>query len=362
LAPAPVIAVAPAPTRAAQVITTIAGTGEEALNLAEGDAAEVHIGQPFGVEVGPDGGLYIAEVSNHRVLRLDLRAGRVRVVGGTGKRGGGGNGGPALEASLDEPYEVRFGAGSGTGAGSDMYIVEMAGAVVRRVDARTGRLHPVAGSGKAGFAGDGGPAVKAALRSPHSIALDGRGALYIADIGNHRVRRVDLRAGAIDTIAGNGEATLPRDGAAARGGPLLAPRALAVRGTSLWIALREGHSIWKLDLESGRLEHAAGSGRPGYGDGPAKEAAFNGPKGIAWGPRGDLFIADTENHAIRRLDPDSGLVSTVAGSGPEGRGFGGDGGPPSRARLDRPHGVAVDGEGTLYIGDSENHRVRRVAP
>jgi streptogramin lyase len=341
---------------AAPSIETIAGSGRAEPAAREGVALSFSIDQPFGVEIGPGGHLHICEMARHRLLRLDLASGRIDVAAGSGRKGREGDGGPATAASLDEPYEVRFDSGGNT------YIVEMKGAVVRKVDARTGLIRTIAGTGEHGFSGDGGPAVKARLSSPHSIALDGAGGLYIADIGNHRIRRVDLETGLIETVAGNGEKELPREGTAATGRPMLGPRALAVSGGALWIALREGHSIWRMDLKTRRLERIAGTGKPGHRDGPARDATFNGPKGIAVGPKGDLWVADTENHAIRRIDIRGGVVTTVAGAGPASRGFAGDGGPAVQAKLDRPHGVAVGPDGAVYIGDSENGRVRRIVP
>jgi DNA-binding beta-propeller fold protein YncE len=338
-------------------IATIAGTGEPGDNGAAGEALKTNIGEPFGVEVGPDGALYITEVRNHRVRRLDLKSGRLTTVAGCGRMGYSGDGGPAGEAELNQPYEVRF------DSAGNMFFVEMMNHLVRRVDAKTGVISTVAGTGERGYGGDGGPAVKAKFAQPHSIALDGRGGLYVADIGNHRIRRIDLATGLIDTIAGTGEKTLPVDGQVAKGKPLLGPRALSIAGNVMWIALREGHSVWKLDLGKGTLHHIAGTGKRGFsGDGsPALEATFDGPKGIALDPQGEaVYVVDTENQAIRRIDIASGKIETVAGSGPQARGYGGDGGNATVAKMDRPHGVCVGPDGAVYIGDTNNHRVRRV--
>lgn len=334
-----------APTPTAARIDTVAGNG---------DASDV--GQPFGLEFGPDGDLYVCEVENHRIRRWNLPTGQSQLVAGTGEKGYRGDGGPAAKAQLNEPYEVRF------DAAGNVFFVEMQNHIVRRIDAATGTISTVAGAGSPGYNGDEGPATTIQLHNPHSIALDDQDRLYIADIGNHRIRRVDLRRGTLDTIAGNGERKLPHDGQLARGNPLLGPRALFVAGRTLWIALREGHSVWKMDLDAGRLAHVAGTGRQGYtGDnGPALEATFNGPKGIALSPAGDVYIVDTENQVIRRLDLPNGLVATVAGAGPKARGYGGDGGPATTAQMDRPHGICIGPDGALYIGDSNNHRVRRV--
>jgi sugar lactone lactonase YvrE len=239
-----------------------------------------------------------------------------------------------------------------------MYFVDMQAAVVRKV-APDGTITSIAGTaGLHGFAGDGGPAAGARLDHPHSIALDARGSLYIADIGNHRIRRVDLETGAMETIAGNGEKKLPRDGERARDAAVLGPRALWISGRTLWVALREGNSVWALDLDSNRWRHVAGSGERGFRDGGRLEARFDGPKGIAGDASGMLYVADTENQAIRRVDSRTGEVTTIAGSGPGGRGFGGDGEDARAARFGRPHGIAVGPDGTIYVADTENHRVR----
>ncbi len=338
------------------LIDTVAGSGEAKLNAERGPALDFAVGQPFGVEWGPDGALYICEVENHRVLRLDTEKGEITTVAGAGRIGYAGDGGPATEALLNEPYEVRFAAGA-------MFFVEMKNHLVRRVDLETGVISTVAGTGKPGFSGDGGPAVKAQLAQPHSIVLDDTGKLlYIADIGNHRIRRVNLENGEIETIAGTGEKQLPVDGATASGRSVLGPRALYRRGDSLWVALREGHSVWKLDLAADRWLHLAGSGKRGYGGdgGPARAAQFDGPKGITVDEAGNIFVVDTENQVIRRIDSGTGEISTLAGAGPRARGFGGDGGPAVEAKMDRPHGIGLDPRGNVYIGDSNNHRVRRV--
>jgi streptogramin lyase len=341
-----------------RTITTVAGSGRGESGPAEGSADAVNINQPFGLEFGPDGALYICGVGHHRIFRFDMKAGKVTNFAGTGKKGAGGDGGPATAAALAEPYELRF------DKAGNLYFVEMVGAVVRKVDARTGVITTVAGTGKVGFAGDGGPAVKAEFRQPHSIALDDAGNLYIADIGNHRIRRVDAGTGVIDTIAGNGEKKLPEDGAVATGKPMVGPRALFIAGGTLWIALREGHSVWKMDLAGRKLTHVAGTGKVGHADGPGKTATFNGPKGIAVGPDGAVFVVDTENQVIRRIDPKTFAVTTTAGAGIKARGFGGDGGPATGpgCKMDRPHGICVGADGSLYIGDSNNHRVRKVGP
>ena len=208
-------------TPPAKTVDTLAGTGVSGSAGDGGPGDEAQVGNPFGVVIGPDDALYICEVDTHRVRRLDLKTNVISTVVGSGRKGYSGDGGPALEADLNEPYEIRF------AANGDMYFVEMRNSIVRKVDAATGTISTVAGTGEAGYSGDGGPAVEARLHDPHSIELDGQGSLYIADIGNHRVRQVDLATGVISTLAGTGEQAPTPDGATLEGTPLNGPRAIA---------------------------------------------------------------------------------------------------------------------------------------
>lgn len=314
--------------------------------------AKGEVNNPYGLAIGPDGALYICEIGNHRVSRLDLKTRKLTVVAGTGQPGYAGDGGPAVNAMLNEPYELRF------DRAGNLYFVEMKNHLVRRVDRKTGLIATIAGTGQPGYLGDGSPAAKAQLRSPHSIAFDPQGRLLICDIGNHRVRRVDLRTGIIELYAGTGERKPTPDGAPRVGTPLNGPRAIDLdRDGNLYLALREGNAVYRIDARTDRITHVAGTGEKGYtGDGgPAREARLSGPKGIAWSPDGSLYIADTESHTIRRIDLKTGVITTAAGTGERG---GGPDGDPLRCGLARPHGVFVDRKGRLYIGDSEAHAVR----
>jgi len=335
-------------------VVTIAGTGRDASTGDGGSAREAAVGGPFGLTIGPDGALYVCETTGQRIRRIDLGTGVVSTVAGTGELGYSGDGGPATAAALNEPYEVRF------DRGGDMVFVEMKNHVVRKVDSETGTISTVAGTGAAGFSGDGGPATAATMKQPHSICFDDAGRLYICDIGNHRVRRVDPATGVIETCAGTGERKPTQDGAAVAGTPLDGPRALAPDGRGgLILALREGNAVYRIDLAAGTLHHLAGTGKSGYaGDGgDAKRAQLAGPKGVAVGPDGTIYLADTESHTIRAIDPATNVIRTLVGTGKAGDGPDGD---ELHCRLDRPHGIEVGRDGTVYIGDSDNHRVRVV--
>lgn len=336
---------------AAEVVT-VAGTGKKEFSGDGGLARDAGAGEPYGLTIGPDGALYFCDIAFHVIRRVD-KEGRISTVAGSGKKGYAGDGGPATQALLGEPYEIKFDA-DGT-----MYFVEMVNNLVRKVD-KAGMISTVAGTGKSGFSGDGGAAREATFNKPHSIALDGRGALFICDIGNHRVRRVDLKTGIVTTFTGTGEKSVLKDGSSFLNAAVSGPRAIdfASAGDAI-LALREGNSVYRLDLAKQQFAHLAGTGKQGYtGDGgPARSATLSGPKGVAIAPNGDIFLADTESHTVRVLRQSNAIIETVVG---DGKKHDGPDGNPTSCGLARPHGVCVDSAGNVFIGDSENYRVRKL--
>jgi streptogramin lyase len=297
-------------------------------------------------------------MGNHAIRRIRTD-GTIETIAGCGEKGYSGDGGPAREARLNEPYEVRF------GSRGELVFVEMQNHVVRMVDPRSGTISTLAGTGEEGFTGDGGPATAARMNQPHSIQYGRDGALYICDIGNHRVRRIDPATGTIDTFCGNGERDPTPDGAAAAPGtPLNGPRALDIDAKGdLWLALREGNAVYRIDMAAKRLHHVAGTGKPGFtgNGGPARDAELSGPKGISVAPDGNVYLADTESHSIRFIDLSVSppVLRLLAGTGEAGDGPDGE---ALRCRFARPHGIFVDRDESVLVGDSENHRVRIIRP
>ena len=331
-------------------VGTFAGTGQAGRSGDGGPATAAQINNQFGVVRGPDGAIYFCEYDGHLVRRVG-KDGVITTVAGTGAAGYAN--GPALKASFNKPHEIRF------DARGDLYVADMVNHAIRKIDLKTGLVSTFAGTGAAGYGGDGGPAVEATLKQPHSIQFGPGGDLYICDIGNHVIRRVDP-SGKISTFAGTGKAGPTPDGAPIQGTPLNGPRSLDFDAQGrLWLATREGNQVFRLDLKEGRIHHAAGTGKKGFtgNGGPAREATLSGPKGIAVGPDGDVFLVDTESHSIRKIDAKTGRLELVIGTGEKGDG---PDGPPAACRLARPHGIWADPDGTLFVGDSENHRVRRL--
>ncbi len=332
-------------------IESIAGTGKQGSGGDGGPALKAELDNPFGVTRGPDGALYFCEYTGQKIRRIG-KDGTLTTIAGTGKTGYTGDGGPATEGTFNKPHEIRF------DKAGDLFIVDMGNNAVRKIDRKTGILSTMAGTGQPGYSGDGGLAIEAQLKEPHSIQFGPDGMLYICDIGNHVIRRVDLSTGQISTFAGTGKAGPTPDGAPIVGTPLKGPRSIDFdQQGNLWLATREGNQVFRLDLAAGIIHHVAGTGEKGFSGngGPAKDATLSGPKGIAVDADGNVWLADTESHSIRRINAQTGNLELIAGTGERGDGPVGD---PLHCGMARPHGIYVDADGGIYIGDSEAHRVR----
>ena len=337
------------------IITTAVGTGEPGFAGDGGPADRARLNGPFDIGFDTAGNLYFSDTFNHRIRRVDARTGIISTVAGSGEAGYAGDGGPATLARLNEPYGIAI------DKMANVYIADRHNHCVRRVDGASGVITTLAGNGSAEFGGDGGPAARAGMVEPNGLALDpAQGRLFVADVAGNRVRVVDLAAGTIATFAGTGEAKHSGDGGPAAAAGIHGARAVKVAaGGVVYILERQGSTLRVVDPRTGIITTLAGTGALGYsGDGgPTLAAVFNAPKELAIDRRGNLLIVDTENHAIREIDLAGGTVVTLAGGRKGGEG---DGGPATAAGLDRPHGAAVAADGSIYIGDTNNHRIRKL--
>jgi sugar lactone lactonase YvrE len=302
--------------------------------------------EPFGMDF-LDGQLVLTEFGGHRVVQIDA-AGKATTLAGAGKAGSADGVGTA--AQFNAPHNLVV-APDGM-----IYVADTSNHRVRKLDPKTGTVTTIAGSAK-GTGGDGGPAKDARFDQAYHVALDAAAKnLYVCDLGNRRIRKIDLATNVITTVAGNGTKGVPKDGSVATDAPLVDPRAMTLdKAGRLWILERGGHALRV--VEDGKIRTVAGTGEKGYsGDGgPAVKATMNGPKFLWIDPTGDVLIADTENHVIRKYVVKDGTIVRVAGTGKKGKD--GVGGPANQVQLSRPHGVAIGADGTMYISDSDNGRL-----
>jgi sugar lactone lactonase YvrE len=319
------------------LLTTIAAAELRVEPFIDGSKKSSPLNTPFGIEFDGAGHAYIVELDGGRIHKR-TRDGALSVISGDGSKSYKGDGGPAKDATYNGMHNLAV-----TPAG-DLYIADTWNNVIRRIDHKTGLVSTIAGTGEKGFAGDGGPAVKAKFSGTFCVALSpGRDKLIITDLGNKRVRLVDLATGLVDTVAGNGKGGVPKEGAMAKESPLADPRAAVMDSKgNLYILERGGHAL-RVVSPDGRIQTVAGAtGKAGKQDGPAGQSTLNGPKHLCVDRDDHILIADAENHLIRRYDAKTGLLSTLPITG-----------------LARPHGVTVTADGTLYVVDSYNHRVLR---
>lgn len=337
------------------LIGTVAGVGAFPASAAGGHPA----GEPFEpdpLEDDPLGGPKSWEPVQYTQSR-DL-SGTVRFVVGTAPKTGRfhGDGGPAVRAALNFPSAVAV------DEDGSLYIADTMNHRVRRVDARTGAISTVAGTGQRRFSGDGGPAASAALNEPAALAMGGKGRLYIADQSNNRVRELDLSTGIMTTVAGTGEAAYTGDGMPATEAALAGPSGLSVGpDRALYIADTFNGRIRRVDPDTGLISTVVGDGGDYRYDGQPNElsTSLSRPYGIALDRHGHILITDSDSHLIRRWDRSRKIITRVAGSGVAQ--FGGDGGSPLACSLNYPFGVAVDPQGNIYIADTFNHRIRMIA-
>ena len=333
-----------------EIVTTVAGNGEACENPGGDFATSVSLCSPLGISVDIMGNIYFADSKRDRIRKVSP-TGLISTVAGKGSSGYSGDGGPAVLATLNRP------GGTAIDSQGNLYISEIYGNRIRKVDP-TGIITTVAGTGTAGYNGDGGPATSAQISTPQGIAVDAAGSLFIADAGNHRIRRVDA-AGKISTVAGTGLSGYNGDGRLATSAQLANPQGVALDAEgNLFIADYHNNRVRKV-TPAGTISTIAGDGTAGFGgdDGLATMAQLSGPQSVAIDAAGSLFITDYFNNRIRKVDLE-GIISTIIGT--DSSGYSGDGGPAISAMVYNPLDVAVDANGSLYFADYGNNRVREI--
>jgi len=379
-------------------ISTVAGTGSHGFSGDGGLAINAELNKPNGVFIDPSGSIFIADTDNHCIRKVDAASGNISTVAGKGGTGGWSpNGGVATNTKLDRPRGVFV------DAAGDIFIADTDSCRIRKVDVATGNILGVAGDGFCNYGGDGGPANSAKLNKPRGVFVDAAGNVFIADTENHRIRVVDGATGDIDTLAGTGTAGYSGDGGLATNAQLDSPRGVYLNGAgemiiadtsnsclrevdlggmistitgtgapvldhprqlamdatgNVYIADTDNERVRKLDT-SGWITTVAGTGSGGYnGDGiPATTAELKKPRGVGVAPSGNIYIADRDNHRIRMVEAATGMITTYAGTGSGGNN--GDAGWATALELNRPSGVAIS-TFLLEIADTDNHRIMEV--
>ena len=336
-------------------ISTYAGTGTNSYTGDGGAATSATVGHPEGVAVAANGDVYIADTANHAIRKVAFATGIITTVAGTGSPGSTGDGGAATSAKVKSPEDVCL------ASNGDLYIADTANHEIRKITAATGIISRVAGTGSPGSTGDGGAAISALLKQPAGIDVASNGDLYISDTFNDRVRKVTAATGIISAYAGTGTAGYTGDGGAATSARLSGPEGLrVVANGDLYIADTANNVIRKVTAATGTITTFAGTGTAGStGDGGAATSArLSAPQAIDMSPVGDFYIADTGNNKIRRVQAGSLVITTIAGTGTAG--FSGDGGSATAAQISSPRGIAIASTGAYYIGGQANNRIRKV--
>jgi sugar lactone lactonase YvrE len=334
----------------AATLTLFAGGGSRTY----GPATQCRLISPFATDFDSAGATYISEMTTNRVLRVDA-LNNLTLFAGTGQKGDGGDGGPAVKAQLNGPHHLIV------ATNGDLLIADTWNGKIRRVD-RRGIITTLAGTGHHGYSGDGGAAKDADFSGIYSLSFDAaQENLYLADLENRRVRAIEMKTGKVRLIAGNGQKGIPANDSDAISSPLFDPRAVAVaKNGNVYILERSGNTLRVMDKE-GKIRTVVGTGKAGPST-PAEnplEATLRDPKHLCVDKDDNVLIADTDNHVIRKYLPREKKLLLVAGTGKAGNALSID---PLKTELNQPHGMNVDAHGRIYISDSSNGRVLRIEP
>ncbi len=309
---------------------------------------------PSAIGFDAAGNLYLAETANHVIRKVDT-SGHITTIAGTALQGFSGDNGPATAAALDSPQGLAL------DSIGNLYLADTHNHRIRRIDVVTGIITTIAGTGTPGYSGDNSIATTAQITLPTALAFDRNNNLYVADTGNHRVRRIDASTQIITTVAGTGTQGFSGDAGPAIAATIDSPTGLACDASSnLYLADTHNHLIRRIDITTGIITTIAGTGAAGYSGDTAAATAANLalPHGLTIDPNGNLYLADTANHRIRRIDATTGIITTIAGDGTQT--FAGDNAPAAAASLDSPRSTALSPAALLTLADTNNQRIRQL--
>ncbi|MDX2044345.1 MAG: hypothetical protein SF097_24260 [Acidobacteriota bacterium] len=332
---------------------TVAGTGVNGFSGDNGAAITANISRPIRMTFDAAGNLYFADLNNHRVRRV-ATTGVITTVAGNGTQGFSGDNGPATSAQLNQPLGVAL------DRNGNLLIADWGNNRVRRINAVTGVITTIAGTGDTGFNGDGGAATNARINGPENVFVDKDNNIFIADSNNHRIRKVAASGATISTVAGTGTSGFSGDGGQATAANLSLPTDVVVDNAgNIYICATGNNRIRKVTAD-GVINTVAGNGNTAFnGDGIlATAAALSGPQSIALDSAGNIYIVDRGNLRIRRVTVNNDAINTLAGGN---SGFSPDGSSTTLARLSAPTGIALDAAGNVFFSDRDNFRVRRIA-